>query len=359
MHQIALRVFAPVITPGPVGAAGMGGAAGGGGGGYTPEGPWTSARGLSTFTGIPALFFSHLAHVTIDKVGALAGAKKAEGASAGRPLVVFSHGLGGTRSAYSVLLSELASRGLTVLAVEHNDGTSSITRGGRHYRSLTKEEKAADEGLALRTTQIEHRLEELRLVLSAACGPVTEQAGPVALLRRDLTGCGADTSKIYLVGHSFGAATVLAASARTSGAVGCIAMDAWTFPLTAIPSLPWPIKLTTPFLFLDSESFQWANNLDRIKVLVDGAEACGAHVMIRNTGHQNFSDFPLFAPLLIQKVMKSAGREDPRRALGVIADIVARTIEAGEAGFAYPQTTLGPVGDDDIVLRAIRTRKTL
>lgn len=46
----------------------------------------------------------------------------------GRPAVIFSHGLGGFRSMYSVPCAELASQGYVVLAVEHADGSSSAAR---------------------------------------------------------------------------------------------------------------------------------------------------------------------------------------------------------------------------------------
>ena len=43
------------------------------------------------------------------------------------PLVVFSHGLGGSRAVYSTILSEMASQGYFVAAVEHKDGSAAVT----------------------------------------------------------------------------------------------------------------------------------------------------------------------------------------------------------------------------------------
>lgn len=50
-------------------------------------------------------------------------------------VVVFSHGLGGTRFLYSCICCELASRGYVVAALEHRDDTASMTY---YYQSKEK-----------------------------------------------------------------------------------------------------------------------------------------------------------------------------------------------------------------------------
>jgi platelet-activating factor acetylhydrolase len=44
--------------------------------------------------------------------------------------VIFSHGLGGSRTAYSQFCSRLAATGRVVLALEHRDGTGTIAIPG-------------------------------------------------------------------------------------------------------------------------------------------------------------------------------------------------------------------------------------
>jgi platelet-activating factor acetylhydrolase len=42
------------------------------------------------------------------------------------PLVIFSHGLAGTRTTYSQYCSALASEGYVVLSIEHKDGSGPL-----------------------------------------------------------------------------------------------------------------------------------------------------------------------------------------------------------------------------------------
>lgn len=112
--------------------------------------PWFGAT--TAFTKIPAWRNAHLAeHWPPEKnsrEGGLTIKNSAGPPPPGEPekpcfpLLIFSHGLGGTRTTYSSVCGEFASYGFVVVAIEHRDGS-----GPRTFINLPKgEEKLARNG---------------------------------------------------------------------------------------------------------------------------------------------------------------------------------------------------------------------
>eukprot|EP00520_Triparma_pacifica_P006993 CAMPEP_0118646164 /NCGR_PEP_ID=MMETSP0785-20121206/7904_1 /TAXON_ID=91992 /ORGANISM="Bolidomonas pacifica, Strain CCMP 1866" /LENGTH=474 /DNA_ID=CAMNT_0006538127 /DNA_START=115 /DNA_END=1536 /DNA_ORIENTATION=+ len=149
------------------------------------------------------------------------------------PVVVYSHGLGGTASLYSTQSTSLASHGYVVMLVEHSDGSAPLTmsQSGKiieHYKDIYKLRNDTERGIQWDTpdyvrgrreqllVRIEEVVETAKWAKSAFNPDSTSKLPPaIAPLRGKL-----DVSKgVHLVGHSFGGATVLSAGGKHGSSI--------------------------------------------------------------------------------------------------------------------------------------------
>ncbi|WP_374563311.1 alpha/beta hydrolase family protein [Ideonella sp.] len=120
------------------------------------------------------------------------------------PLVVFSHGIGGSRQGYSYLGRHLASRGWACLHVQHV-GSDRALWFGNPFSLVDRLRSAAQESEAI------HRVQDLRFALDRLLDPALQHplVGRVAEA--------VDAQRIVAAGHSYGAnTTLLAVGARVA-----------------------------------------------------------------------------------------------------------------------------------------------
>ncbi|KAL9596365.1 MAG: hypothetical protein Q9219_005843 [cf. Caloplaca sp. 3 TL-2023] len=143
------------------------------------------------------------------------------------PVMVFSHGLGGTKNAYSHLLGSLSSHGIVVIAPDHRDGSAPLslihdkfgsTPRPIEYRSISHRQSPEVE--QARDDQLRIRLWELGLIHEAllkidrgeplsntVAADSVGTAGNLAMFSSSLDVH--NPGSIGWAGHSFGAATVV------------------------------------------------------------------------------------------------------------------------------------------------------
>lgn len=295
------------------------------------------------------------------------------------PVIMFSHGLGGTRTMYSSLCGEFASYGFIVCAVEHRDGSGPRTvvlhtesgYGSRQEREESgnvdhwHEENSHDYDIVdymfpqdnpmdsgpnnpkgvdteLRQAQVELRmaeLEEAMKVMRIIASGNGEQIATRNLRRKGFKGAssfgldGVDWAgwkgrikleHITACGHSFGAATVvemLRSKERFPYFTQGIIYDIWGAG-TRPPSEEDPNhRIQVPLLAINSEAFTyWPVNFEKVDALVnetqDGPVKAPAWLMtVRGTVHISQSDFVLLYPNLCSLFLKAVA--SPRRALDI------------------------------------------
>lgn len=294
------------------------------------------------------------------------------------PLMVFSHGLGGTRTMYSSLCGEFASYGYIVCAVEHRDGSSPRTYvnhaksgyGSREEREkhghvdhwsaekkhdydtvdyMFPQDNPFDTGpnnpkgvdTELRQAQIDLRMAEIEeavrvmRVINEGDG---EQVYKANLRRKGYRGASSfglegvnwpswrdrvHLDHVTACGHSFGAATVvemLRSRDRFPYYSQGLIYDIWGGG-TKPPAEDPKHRIRVPILAINSEAFTyWPSNFEKVDALMKETESdpepAPAWLMtVRGTVHISQSDFTLLYPHLSSLLLKAVA--SPRRALDI------------------------------------------
>ncbi|TYZ67631.1 hypothetical protein PybrP1_011408 [[Pythium] brassicae (nom. inval.)] len=297
-------------------------------------------KGMSAFTRMPQFLFGCLNSgllaaipnapvATPETRAADSSSTGSDGGAKRWPLVVFSHGLGGTIDIYSAVTQQLASDGNIVVVVNHCDGSAAVTRmaDGRieYYQpiSVAVRDNIDGAGFRLRNAQLRVRVQEVRRVLNAIALEQRTQA-PGGVFAE------ADAASVSLVGHSFGAATAMA-TAHVDERIRCLVLlDAWMEPLDA--DVKTGLGPRVPVFHLLSEHFfHWDANMRATKTHAHGcSHARSTLSVLRGTRHNDFCDLPLFSPL-VNRLLKSSGRLSPLYALQAISELSAAFLRGAHA----------------------------
>ncbi|KAM0722897.1 hypothetical protein Q7P37_001095 [Cladosporium fusiforme] len=295
------------------------------------------------------------------------------------PLMMFSHGLGGTRTMYSSLCGEFASYGFIVCAVEHRDGSSPRSYvnhaksgyGSRQEREargnldhwhaeqahgydivdyMFPQENPYDTGpnnpkgvdTELRKAQINLRMAEIEEAYQVMCKISSGDGQRIAehnLRRKGYQGSSSyglngvdwkswegrvNLEHVTACGHSFGAATVvemLRSRDRLKYYSQGIIYDIWgggTLPPSEDDTYH---RIRAPILAINSEAFTyWPENFHKVDAMVKEAQATPEPVpawllTVRGTVHISQSDFPLLYPRVCSLFLKAVA--SPHRALDI------------------------------------------
>lgn len=233
------------------------------------------------------------------------------------PVVVFSHGLVGTRGAYSQLCGELASHGLVVVAPEHRDGSAIGSVMKEEYIDFVQARQVNEKNAKLRSNQLAQRKYEIECVVKGLReDPQLEQIRSISVL---------DAGKLIMSGHSFGAATAVGmckSEGRSEGksngksdyALGLF-LDTWTLPLTSSMQLPLKVPSLT---VLSQHFYEWASNLEAVKNVLAGGMK-GDCYYVKGSVHLSQSDFQLLFPRLTKRLFSIQGSAEQNISLNVRA----------------------------------------
>lgn len=298
------------------------------------------------------------------------------------PLVLFSHGLFGSMEMYSEICRNLASMGMVVVAIEHEDGSACYAQNKDSEDIWYKPPPSGitysdrDQVRAFRKPMLETRTEELCAVVkyfhavkkasSSAAGktdamlpppPPVEDCTPEELLGRILLV--SDLEKIQLSGHSFGAASTVKTVHHTTtnrpilldlgeddrqvfmdlniaipkadnGLGGSevqtrICLDLWPWCLSE--DVCATEKCQVPSLFLESHAFMRGKEVVLTKQIAKRTQGLTSFGYLKDSNHQQFADPPLWWPAYIGTRLNTSGAVDRHVAYRGIVTAIAGFVD--------------------------------
>jgi len=225
------------------------------------------------------------------------------------PLVVFSHGAGGTSFAYTWLIEDLVSHGYVVAAIEHPELTVAVRFPDGRLVPRREEPMPAN---ASPSERMQKQMESISAGISEGADDVRFVLDRITEL--DKTGEQQfplkeriDLLRLAAMGHSAGAEFAARACQLDDRLKACVDLDGAMVPVAALPIYPDHATMKQPILFLEAnhpESQMGGSPAEHqafFKVKEKQLNECPAgtyNVILKSPGiaHPSFSDMPvLFA----------------------------------------------------------------
>jgi predicted esterase len=224
------------------------------------------------------------------------------------PVVLLSHGLGGTGLEYASLIEELVSHGYVVAAIEHTYTTAAVVfPDGKVVPAHHDTEPAGltpaqrwQRMMELAGLQIRQGADDVLFVMNKLT-ELNKSSNPGFLLGGRL-----DLSRIAAVGHSAGGGYATGACQLDARFHACVSLDGEMPPVMAFPEFPDSKGFQQPVLLLEVDhtgermpfsSAQYADFRKKVEAQLNLCPKGSYDVLLKAPGlfHGSFSDYPLFA----------------------------------------------------------------
>ena len=237
----------------------------------------------------------------------------------GLPVVVFSHGITGSRHLHQTLFEHLSSQGYIVVAFDHSyDCNLTIFPDGRiaDYRS---EITGHPDSIKIRNQQINTRTKDIIFVLNQ----ITKiHHGE---LKSKLNGK-VDLKKIAVGGHSYGGATAIHSAKADERIKACFVLDGWINP---VPKPTIKSGLQKPILSMGRPSWEdsdYPDNYNLLNKLLFNSSGPSYNIIIKNTLHLDYTDIPLYSPVI--KYVMDVGNLPPSVSHKLINNLIFTFLES-------------------------------
>lgn len=274
------------------------------------------------------------------------------------PVVIFSPGYGASRSFYSSLLGDLASRGFVVLAVDHPYEAAVVQLAdGRIASPIERFLDNDPDRFLYMSRQTSHR--------SADFDSTLDELGETRIFGHLAERL--DRDRIAAVGHSFGGAAAVAIMASDRRIRAAVNIDG-----TLYGALPEQ-RLRNRYLLIESDRQETGHS----RLYLQGQSRLAAHLLapgyryqIRRANHYSFTDVSLMlsapARLLMERLI--GGRRGTAETIHATNDLLVEflddrsndmTSRIAAAAARYPQISGGPMRDATEASTRVRDRRPI
>ena len=245
------------------------------------------AKALASAGGIPAFFPGHLNYIFTNSFSN----SPLITSDSLFPVIIFSHGITGSRHLHQALYEYLVSRGYIVVALDHSfDANLTIFPNG-HIADYRSDITGHPDSVNVRILQMNTRASDISFILNQLekiqFGYIQSQVVEKINL-----------NKIAVGGHSYGGSTAIVASHLDKRIRACFVLDPWISP---VPIETINSGVSVPFLFMGRPTWErsdYPNNYSKLDVFMTQSDEPKYSLIIKNTKHLDFSDIPLFSPVI-------------------------------------------------------------
>ena len=245
------------------------------------------AKTIAAAGGLPSFLPSHLNMVKTNSHKGITCINE----NTNLPVIIFSHGITGSRHLHQALFEHLSSQGYVVAALDHSYDSNLTVFPDKRIADYRSEITGHPDSINIRNQQINTRGLDISFVLDQL--EKIQSGIIVSNLTNKL-----NLKNIAIGGHSYGGATAIVSTQKDNRIKACFILDGWISP---IPDSIITTGLKTPIFSIGRPHWKdsdYPNNYHHLKDLISNSKGSSYNIVIQNTLHLDYTDIPLYSPII-------------------------------------------------------------
>ena len=243
------------------------------------------SRTMAAAASLPSFLPNHLKFVKSNSV------KNTFCATEKAPVLIFSHGITGSRHLHQAMFEFLASRGYIIFAPDHSFDANITIFPNKKIANYRSEITGHPDSVNIRRMQMNTRSSDMLFILNQI---EKINSGDIKSFLKNKI----NLDMVAVGGHSYGGATATLASFIEPRIKACFNLDGWISP---VPKEVILNGIKIPFLFIGRPSWKksdYPENYNLLQSLMFNSKEPKYSLIVQKTEHLDFTDIPLFSPII-------------------------------------------------------------